>query len=461
MVDGGASKLIGLARMKLLCDHEINKPYDRMKKEALIAVLDVLLAFDFEPNRELSEDIQAKLVKSHMRIAYSVPQHRLYFRSGYPSEPLLAEAAAQQILRFRGDERNGIGVMADMLTATGLLESTLIDSGQRGEVFMRMCLMGAYVDGVLQDLGSDKGAGIIFSKGCKLTTFIEQLFEDDHAERILDAKPDNILSATTFRQAFAQSMVRFTHFVKAGDPDMMTSEAMFAAFIRGMAFIGYQTQLAVDFAIPVLLNREDTLQEFAMSAILIQVKRHVRGRGVGTYKFRQEDVDLFPLQTKVGEPQAKAEELQGEGKGKGKAEEPQGEPKEPWNDERPYITLIAQLGIEPEEGILNGIKTPTVYIPQQPKSIHHPEVHPRYTIVVYGCKEVYRGVDPVKRAYHLATRNFFAEHPNYGVTTSSDLVRRLKPVWQRGENSFHWLDEKLLRKPKKRKEPEKQRGPEE
>ena len=328
----GAGNLLKKARMKLICNHAIDTSYGDVKAEARIAILDVLLAFDFQPNRKLNEDIQAELVKSHMRIAYSVPQHRLYFRSGYPPEPLLAEAAAQQLLKFKEiHPGNSFSVMVDMLNTTKLLRSTLIDAGQRGEVFMRMCLMGAYMDGVLQDLGSNRGEGIIFSKGCKLTTFIEQLFEKGHAKRVLDAKPDNILSATTFRQAFAQSMVRFTHFVKAGDPDMMTSEALFAAFIRGMAFIGYQTQQAVDFAIPVLLNKEDALQECAMSAILIQVKRRVKGRGPGVYDLCQEDVDLFPPQ------------------GEGSA------------DKRPYVTLIAQVGMEPEKDTQNGITTPTVY----------------------------------------------------------------------------------------------------
>lgn len=34
---------------------------------------------------------QADMVASHFRIAYSVPVHREYLRSGYSSEPLLAE----------------------------------------------------------------------------------------------------------------------------------------------------------------------------------------------------------------------------------------------------------------------------------------------------------------------------------------------------------------------------------
>lgn len=37
---------------------------------------------------------ESGLVENHMRIAFSIPDDREYLRSGYPSEPLLAKAAA-------------------------------------------------------------------------------------------------------------------------------------------------------------------------------------------------------------------------------------------------------------------------------------------------------------------------------------------------------------------------------
>ena len=394
--------------------------------EALIVVLDGLLSFNFEPNYELSGGIQAELVRSHMRIAYSVPKHYLYFQSGYPSEPLLAEAAAQQLLTFKEKTGGCLSAMADMLHKTSLLQTTLIDSGQRGEVFMRMCLMGAYMDGVLQELWSDPRRGIVFSKGCKLTTFIERLFEPTYARMVLDARPDNLESDMTFSEAFAHSMVRFTHFVEAGDAYAMTSEALFAAFTRGMAFIGYPTQQAADFAIPVLLNKDDTLQESAMSATLIRIKRRVKGCSPCAYTFSEDEVGLFP-------PEAEARESQG--KGKGKAEES-------LDDKRPYITLVAEVCIEPQEG---NMKTPTVHVSQRSEPIHyHSDVHPRYAIVAYGCTGVYNQVDGSKYAFFLATRDFFTEHPNYWVARSRDLAMRLKPFWWCGENSYHWLDSELL-----------------
>jgi len=68
----------------------------------VLAVVDVLLTLDFEPRRQVTRNQEAKLVASHMRIAFSAPKDR---RSGYPSKPQLAEAAARQMHEFRSVHR--------------------------------------------------------------------------------------------------------------------------------------------------------------------------------------------------------------------------------------------------------------------------------------------------------------------------------------------------------------------
>lgn len=64
-----------------------------------LAVADVRLNLQYEPNLKKIQvlDVQEKLVASHMRIVYSFPAHRMYFDSGYPSEPVLAEVRAFDI----------------------------------------------------------------------------------------------------------------------------------------------------------------------------------------------------------------------------------------------------------------------------------------------------------------------------------------------------------------------------
>ena len=60
---------------------------------AALAIADVRLCFDYEPTRSKNENIVNDLVASHMRTVFSMPSHREYFRSGYPSEPILAEVS--------------------------------------------------------------------------------------------------------------------------------------------------------------------------------------------------------------------------------------------------------------------------------------------------------------------------------------------------------------------------------
>jgi len=81
--------ILELARAKLVASCEIDAGYDTLSRAARLAVLDVQLSLDFEPRHEKVQIEEAGLVESHMRITYSIPDHREYLRSGYPSEPFL------------------------------------------------------------------------------------------------------------------------------------------------------------------------------------------------------------------------------------------------------------------------------------------------------------------------------------------------------------------------------------
>jgi hypothetical protein len=120
-----------------------------------------------------------------MRIAFSVPKERGYIRSGYPSEPLLAEAAARQMDKFQTLTPN-TNVMLEALEDE--FSSGLLDQGQRGGVVFRLLLSEAYRRGVRKDYANDSPYN--FSKGCKLTTFMEELCSKDYAKQILDSVPD-------------------------------------------------------------------------------------------------------------------------------------------------------------------------------------------------------------------------------------------------------------------------------
>jgi hypothetical protein len=133
------TEILELARAKLVASREIDSRYDTFSRAARLAVLDVQLSLDFEPRREKVQLEESNLVESHMRIAYSIPDHREYLRSGYPSEPLLAEAAAQQLWTWRMQNP----FMA-VETLTNILETGLLDRGELGELTGRQLLLDAY-----------------------------------------------------------------------------------------------------------------------------------------------------------------------------------------------------------------------------------------------------------------------------------------------------------------------------
>src|SRR5258706_10401981 len=123
------TSILELARAKLVASREIDSAYSTISSAARLAVLDVQLSLDFEPRCQKVQIEEASLVESHMRIAYSIPNHREYMRSGYPSEPLLAEAAAQQLWTWKYQNKFTI---VDMLT--DMLETGLLNRGELREL---------------------------------------------------------------------------------------------------------------------------------------------------------------------------------------------------------------------------------------------------------------------------------------------------------------------------------------
>jgi hypothetical protein len=362
-----------------------------------------------------------------MRTAFSVPKEREYICSGYPSEPLLAEAAARQMDKFQ--TLTDTNVMLDTLKHE--LDSGLLDQGQRGEVVFRLLLSEAYRRGVRKDHADDSPYN--FSKGCKLTTFMKELFSEACAKRILDILPDNIETSTTFQMAFKNAIVRFTHFGKMGDDTGTTTHAMFAAFVRCMAITGWSSQETVDILIPVLLDHEEKLSESAMTGLLIQVKRREKKGTTQKYAIYQEKFQFFPPPAKrTTDPTAKT------------------------TNPRPYVTLVAEVGVQ--SPISQATSTPVMNPPAivgtstvsttDPPSIKRPrDVHPRYSIFAYGCSDkVYSVITESDRADYkalLGNHDMLDEHPRQD-DASLLAVRTMKPLWSAGIGCYKWIENDFL-----------------
>ena len=200
--------IVDLARAKLICHHNISQPYtgSHLPPAALSAVLDVLLTLDFEPRRQAARNREAEMVTSHMRIAFSVPKDREYPRSGYPSEPLLAEAAARQMEEFQR-LASDTDVMVNILKSE--FSSGLLDQGQRGEVVFRLLISAAYRRAVRKDHPNDSPSH--FSKGCKLTTFIRELFSEGYANEILNSRPRQLATVPPLLRLLSKMPLFVSH----------------------------------------------------------------------------------------------------------------------------------------------------------------------------------------------------------------------------------------------------------
>ncbi len=334
IVDLASRKLFGLAPQD-----GFRSPYESL------ALLDLRLCLDYSSSKR-SLETQKTLCESHMRYTFSVPQDQVNFQSGYCSEPVLAEAAAQKqfFLRYEPEEH-----------LKSLFSDGTLNASRRGGIAARLLFTKAYDLAVVHEHGEpDNDAGLFFSQGCHLPSFIKKLFGEVHAKRLLNSVPDNFSlyseSCQTFEDTFARARLRFTHFVPLSPDDSCgtTASFMFAAFLRGAAVITEGSHGGVDIMIPILLDEDRDVSPEAMSAILVQVRTRKWADSGVEYVIEAEQVDLFPCMGGAA-------------------------------DGRPYVSLVMELGANASERS-SSITTTT------PESrCMGATTHPRFGICTYGC----------------------------------------------------------------------------
>ncbi len=347
-----------------------------------LAVLSVCIMLDFEPPRVVADQTEAIQVERHMRIAYSVPQHRAYMRSGTPSEPILAEAAAQ-LMKYVKDAPK---------TLADFVNKGLVDKGHAGELAARLLLTLAYHQAIR--LPAPKEIYLRHSQGCKLSTFLTALLGPDNYELLSASRADDqsIGEKRTFKDYFKDARVRFTHFGRANDSKVITVKFLWAAFLRCMAVQCSVNQPSIDIIIPVLIDENRLVEESNMSGLLIQVKDKTREAHVNHLHFTATELGLF---SEV-------------------------------KPSRPYLNILMQLGVsdKAEFEVLEPSNTSTP-----------PSIHRRFTTNIIGCApEVYPVVEARDVGSYnalLLSKNTLEEHPRQDPA-SIEAVRALKPFWDDG-----------------------------
>ena len=428
-------RFIELAQSKLVGPSDILPELDTNAKFAL---LDCRLSFEYEAAHTSARRLQEEFIAHHLRIAYSAYDSRESLRSGYPSEPIVAEAAAQKMneLRLKKTSEN---INRDEMheALVDIMERGYLSEGERGEIIARYLLLLAYdraVDKEHAKTDGDSRPQIQYSRACTLVGFIDELVTDVVAKQILESKSDTtnpiqdeVQLPSTFRDTFKHARVRFTHWARTHDAKSLTTKYLLAAYIRGMAMICWRSQETVDLLIPVLIcedaEDETPLEESRMTAILIQVKN--RQDVVAVSNFSAEAIKLFPKEDEKN---------------------------------RPYVTFLMDLGFQETTGLRLPPKatsipdatthkipevTPEYISPTRQTRQRAPIAHPRYNIHLCGCtSEVYNVIkENEATAYQgmLAKMSILEHHPHRN-RESLETVLNMKPFWTSYQESYEWID---------------------
>ncbi|KAG6876425.1 hypothetical protein C0993_003224 [Termitomyces sp. T159_Od127] len=389
---------------------------------------------------------------------------RTYLRGGYPSEPFLAEAAAHAIFKKcrikASDAHQNIQwaetediikkiiqiYKTDIPSAIlALSEGGLIDQGHSGELVVRMLCTLAHDILILKNPSFTHDYQVVkdevsFSKMIPVINFLHALILEEYIGIVLKARPRNI-PGKMLEEAFKNSFVHFTQFVKAGDKSHITDEGAYLLFVRAAAIQGYGKMKQACLLIPMWIPRhhnDDKPNRWSMTAIFIQVKNGVNNAFTfidiqKTFQFFSQTqgheehpyitiaMDLEVLASQQPE-QESVQESKAKGKGKNS----------------PTTSFESNFNFCPEDpGSCAPVETFSLKLQQTLREILQAHSYPRYEISIMGCsKKVYNVIGEVSYSSLLAHKNMLTEHPRCGKYL--DAIRHMKPYWK-AKLSYDWV----------------------
>lgn len=375
---------------------EGTKTGNKLSDEGQLAALDVRVGLSVNRGRKLVQFTEKELIENHMRVLFSIPEHREYFYSGYPSEPILAEAAAQSI--HLNNMAQGIPAIL-----TEWCDDNLLSEEDRRELVARLLITKAHDYAIRARSPSHNPS--TFTKPVLLTDFLTALIGKDCAKIVFDALPNNIHDPTRLIDSpLGKAKLNFTHWVKADDDCAVMDETAWIGLARNMAWQCSDEQNDVDLLTPLLLwdtSDETKLGRYNVSAIFWKIKNQGRLQNV--------EVDAEKLKFFTRNP-AKSQAAKK-------------------SNSRPYLTIILNL-----DGIRSKFSYKQASVHTSPKkgSTDH---HPRYTIMISGCSHdafpnvIERGEEAVYDAV-LNPKTLFEK--DSGQDTRKAL-EKMKPFWKKNK----------------------------
>ncbi|KAK0447197.1 hypothetical protein EV421DRAFT_1929024 [Armillaria borealis] len=394
-----------------------------------VALVDIRVMIEYDPHREESRRLQEEMVRAHMRMVFSAPAHGGYTTSGYPSEAILAEAAAISIYEEHVD-------VVEVVHC--LLEDDLLDDSERGQLVARLILTKAW-DAAIHRLLLDKkhppmpeshqDNQAVYSRPILLINLLTALIPEEHLLKLFQSMPDNHVGWWTFAEAFEFAYVYFTHFGCAGSSDAINSSSGIAAFIRGMAYQCSFGHSSIDIFVPLLIVPKDvtTRPDFDVDRLLLD-----QFQSSGIMISVQEEPNFYARDETVS-----AEEVGF------------------WLDEDtevdvPYIVISMQL-VETGSRVVSSSSERSLAPSSATETLLNAETkllrqsdrkeYPRYTINISGCSpSMYKVIDANEQDKYfriLSLSGILNEHP-YKMSTSVALLKKMKPFWSLDPICFDW-----------------------
>ena len=255
--------IMELARVKLLGGREKLTDQGEPSIGEAMAVLGVRACVDVVPQCQLSN----LLVAQHMRTLYFVSADRESMVTGYFSEPVLVQAAAQ-LTNETSSEVPSASNRWNMLLKVllGSLKNGTVDAGFRGELVARVLLLLAWDKCCISMLRQNEtilSTGI-FLRAVLLVDFLGTLLN-------LESEIETNLNEN-FRGSNSKAWVRCSHFVKIDYSP--TTDQLFQLFKRGAAAVTKELERGVDLVIPIVFadHYQSRIDKSAISCIFVQVK---------------------------------------------------------------------------------------------------------------------------------------------------------------------------------------------
>jgi len=450
---GANNDVVALAMHKLMFG-QTGDPKEA--ERGRLAVISTRVLMDFEPRRADAHDLETEMVAKNMRVAFSIPKHRYYMRTGTPSEPVLAEAAARLMHdKFGEDRGRSEGLTSRRVSLNNLntwAQDGLLEKGELGELVARALVTFAH-DAAIQELWKGKVPNLtnksdpVFSKPIPVITFIRHLVSPAYADKLLKSKPVN-MKGKSLEEAFKDGYVHFTHFARLDNASLVTDEVAMAGMFRGVAWIFYRGQKKIDFGIPVFFGKlDDPLVRSRMSMLFFQVKNKISTEHVTVdlesdldHKFftdsepRSAGRPYMVIVMNLGTVGPIVEEADQRSNEKGSSL-PQS-----LTSSSPKLPATGVFG-SPSKATGAGRSTNFDYVHPDRPSRAGPS-HPRYTLNIEGCSDsVYRVIDKGEKSLYtqiLKSREILAEHPRPDSNFLKAVLEQ-KPWFQNGSSSFGWI----------------------